>query len=129
MSADRVRDTPEQQGQLLTKRGKRIPGKQRRRGIQLQVEAIQLEGDPGVGGCSADRLVLQQWPRLTVDQEQLEFGTDHDRADSETRPFEQLAERQQALLESLLKPRVVGFIECIPVDPLPHRRSLTPTRA
>ncbi len=75
-----------------------MPGKQRRGRVQLEVEAIELDGDAWIRGRGAHHLVARQWPRRAINQGQFELGTDRGRAYPEARPFEQIAEYQQALL-------------------------------
>jgi hypothetical protein len=72
--AGRVRDPPNQQSQLLVERGKRTAGQRRWRGVQLQVEPVQLDVDAGVGRGGSDRLVVLEWPGRAIDQEQLQLG-------------------------------------------------------
>jgi len=67
----RIRDPVEQQAQLLPQRRKWSAGQQRRGGVQLQVEPVQLYVDPGIAGRGADCLVQRQRPGGVIDQEQL----------------------------------------------------------
>jgi hypothetical protein len=58
--------------------------------------------------------------RPTVDQEQLELGTDGGRADAEARALQEPAQGQQALLEPYLEALVVDRVEAVPVDREAH---------
>ena len=73
-------DPVQQRAELTGQRGERAARQQRGRTVQLQVEAVQLDGDPGVGGQGADGLVQRQRPGRAVDQEHLELGADRGRA-------------------------------------------------
>ena len=90
----RLRDAPKQQPQLLAERREGLAGQQRRGGVQLQVEPVQLQVDAGVGRSRADRLIVLQRPGRAIDQEQLQLGAQRDRTHPEARPLEQLAERR-----------------------------------
>ena len=46
----RVADSGQELTELTGERGERASGQHGRRGVQLQVEPVQLEGDPGIGG-------------------------------------------------------------------------------
>ena len=110
-SAGRVGHAVKQHVQLASERGERPAGQRDRRGVEFQVEAVQLHGDPRIGHRGTDGLVVRQRPGRAVDQEQLELGTDGGGAGPEAGPFQQLPERGQAFLEPLPEARVVALVE------------------
>ena len=87
----RVTGPGQEQVQLAGERGERAAGQRHRRGVQLQVVAVELDGDPGVGGQSRTAWFSGSGWACVIDQEQLELGADRDRAGPEAGPPEQLA--------------------------------------
>jgi hypothetical protein len=67
-------------------------GQRGRRQVELQVEPVDLQDHPRVGGLGPDLLVARQGARPPVDQEQLELGADRGRPDAEAGPLEEPAE-------------------------------------
>jgi len=108
-----------QQAQLVPERRERTAGQQDRSGVEFQVAAAQLKRDPRVGRRRADRLVVRQRPGRAVDQEQLKLGAYRGGASSESRPFEQLPECEQAVLEPLPEARIIALIELSLSMPVP----------
>ena len=122
-------DPVQQRAELTGQRGERAASQQRGRAVQLQVEAVELDGDAGVGGQGPDGLVQRQRPGRAVDQEQLELGADRDRARPEAGPGEQLTQVGQAALEPLGEASVIALAELLPGDLLSHGRpASTPAR-
>ena len=112
----RVADPGQEQAELAGQRGERASGQRHRRGVQLQVVPVELEGDPGIGGQGADGLVPRQRPGRVVDQAHFELGADRDRASAEAGPGEQLLKVGQALLEPFPEPGVVALAELLSGD-------------
>ena len=117
----RVVGPGQEQAELAGQRGERASGQRHRRGVQLQVVLVELEGDPGIGGQGADGLVPRQRPGRVVDQAHFELGADRDRASPEAGPGEQLLKVGQALLEPFPEPGVVALAELLPGDFGSHR--------
>ena len=112
---------PEGLVQLAGERGEG-PADQRRRGeVELQVEAVDLQDDPGVGRLGPDHLVQRQGAALAVDQEQLQLGPDGGRAGPEAGTLQQPFQGDQAILQPLLEAPVVPRIEPLAIDRQAHR--------
>ena len=101
---------------LPAERGERPVGEGRRRRVQLQVEAVQLQGDVLVVGVGKHGVVLRQRPPALVDQEQLQLGAEGGGAGAEAGPLQQLPERLQAAFQPLGEAGEVGFLELVTVD-------------
>ena len=72
------------------------PASRAGRGVELQVAAVQLHSDPGIGHRGTDGLVAGQRTGRAVDQEQLKLGTYRGGTGPEARQLEELRERGQA---------------------------------
>jgi hypothetical protein len=106
----------ERLGQLVAEGAERPAGQRGRRQVELQVEPVDLQDQPRVGGLGPDLLVARQGARPPVDQKQLQLGADRGRPDAEAGALEEPVEGQQALLEPLLEALVVDRVEPVPVD-------------
>jgi len=98
------------------------PALERRwREVELQVEPVDLQDHPRVGGLGPHHLVQGQGATLAVDQEQLQLGAQRGRTGPEARSLQQPAHGQQALVKSLLEAPVVHRVKLLTVDRQPHR--------
>jgi hypothetical protein len=122
-------DVVQQQVQLAAERGERAARQRGRRGVEFQVELVQLDGDPRIGRLGTDGLVAWQRPTRAVDQEQLQLGTDRGRAGPETGTFQQLPQRAQALREPFGEAQVITLIEQFLIYLGSHRRTSPPWTA
>ena len=120
--AGRPRDRAEQQAKLLLERGERAAGQQHRRGVELQVEPVQLDVDPRVGGGSADGKVHGQRTAVEIDQDELKLGADAGGTQSEIRAGDQLPKLGQAFLEAHPKAPVLVVLKGIFLDVPSHGR-------
>ena len=120
VAAGRAGHAVQQQVQLGFERGERPAGQQHRRGVEFQVEPVQLERDPLIGRRGLDGLVARQRPGRAVNQEQLGLGAHGDRTSPEAGLFQQLPERGQAFLEPVPEARVVGLAELLFLYPCSH---------
>ena len=102
MVAGRVGHPIEQEIRVAPERGERPTSQQGRRGVEFQVTAVQLHGDPGIGHRGTDGLVAGQRTGRAVDQEQLKLGT-YLAGGPEARQLEELRERGHAFPEPLGK--------------------------
>src|SRR5262249_57348228 len=91
--------------------------------LELQVEAVQLDGDPRVAHRGTDGLVMWQRPGRSVDEEQFQLGAGSGRAGAESGPFQQLPERGQAFLKPLGEALVIAVAELFLVDVGSHDRA------
>ncbi len=86
----------------LGREGREGPSGQRQGGeVDLQVEAAQLQDHPVVPRRGAHLLVAAQRAAVRVDQEELQLGADGRGPGAEPGPAEQLAQRQEGVLQAL----------------------------
>jgi hypothetical protein len=112
--------------QLAAERGERTARQRGWRGIEFQVELVQLDGDPRIGRCGTDGLVARQRPARAIDQEQLQLGADRSGADPETGPFQQPPQRAQAFPQPFGEVQVIALGELFPIYLGSHRRASPP---
>jgi hypothetical protein len=106
--------------QLAGEGGERPAGQRRRGQVQLQVEAVDLQHHPRVGGLVAHRLVAGQGPPLAVDQEQLQLGPDGGRPGPEAGTLQHPLQGRQALVQAPREPLVLQGVELLTVDGKAH---------
>jgi hypothetical protein len=91
------------------------------REVVLEVVAVELEGQAGVGGGGVDLLVGVQRVAIVVDNVDLEFGAQGGRPLAEARRVQETAQVREVLLQAAPEALEVLGAELRPVDLDAHR--------